>query len=83
MAFFIIGIIDADTLEEELALIGLKNLMGVSPHFGVSLGVSEADGGCEFWPVKGPERFIGPWGSVKPSHSLNLSRQRLRQALKC
>ncbi|KAE9404515.1 hypothetical protein BT96DRAFT_916850 [Gymnopus androsaceus JB14] len=48
---------------EDLARIGVHNLQEVSRHFGVSLGVSEADGGCQFWPVTAPERFSGPWGS--------------------
>ncbi|KAF5354449.1 hypothetical protein D9758_012432 [Tetrapyrgos nigripes] len=48
---------------EDLADQALKNLNDVSVHFGVSTGVSEPDGGCEYWPVKGPERFVGPWNA--------------------
>ncbi|THU82258.1 alpha/beta-hydrolase [Dendrothele bispora CBS 962.96] len=48
---------------EELTEQGLKNLEEVSVHFGLSTGVSEPDGGCEYWPVEGPERFVGPWNA--------------------
>ncbi|TDL21518.1 hypothetical protein BD410DRAFT_829026 [Rickenella mellea] len=46
---------------QELADIGLGTLKDVSRHFGMSVSISEPDGGCQFWPVRGPERFVGPW----------------------
>lgn len=46
---------------ELLADIGLGTLKSVSRHFGMSLTVTEPDGGCQFWPVNAPERFTGPW----------------------
>lgn len=48
---------------EDLANQGLKALREVSEHFGLSTGVSEPDGGCQYWPVDGPERFTGPWNA--------------------
>lgn len=46
---------------EGLADIGLETIRSVSRHFGMSVTLSEPDGGCQFWPVKGPERYTGPW----------------------
>ncbi|KLO10589.1 hypothetical protein SCHPADRAFT_510397 [Schizopora paradoxa] len=46
---------------ELLADIGLETIRDVSKHFGMSTTISEPDGGCQFWPVRGPERFTGPW----------------------
>ena len=46
---------------EELADIGLRTIRDVSKHFGMSVSISESDGGCQYWPVRGPERFTGPW----------------------
>ncbi|KIK70242.1 hypothetical protein GYMLUDRAFT_547800 [Collybiopsis luxurians FD-317 M1] len=48
---------------EDLTDQGLKTLKEVSEHFGLSTGVSEPDGGCQYWPVDGPERFTGPWNA--------------------
>ncbi|KAJ7441631.1 hypothetical protein B0H11DRAFT_2095796 [Mycena galericulata] len=42
---------------ENLAAEILKTMREVSPHFGASLSVGEPDGGCQYWPVRGPERF--------------------------
>ncbi|CAE6481465.1 unnamed protein product [Rhizoctonia solani] len=46
---------------EKLADAAINRIRNVSPHFGISATLSEPDGGCEFWPVKGVERFTGPW----------------------
>ncbi|CAE6462105.1 unnamed protein product [Rhizoctonia solani] len=46
---------------EKLADAAINRIRDVSPHFGISAALSEADGGCEFWPAKGVERFTGPW----------------------
>ncbi|KAJ6609512.1 hypothetical protein B0H10DRAFT_2297175 [Mycena sp. CBHHK59/15] len=40
-----------------------QNAEGSVPHFGASLSIGEPDGGCEHWPVCGPERFNGPWNA--------------------
>ncbi|KAH7345035.1 TAP-like protein-domain-containing protein [Rhizoctonia solani] len=47
----------AETLADE----AINRIRKVSPHFGISATLSEPDGGCEFWPAKGAERFTGPW----------------------
>jgi len=49
---------------ELLADIGLGTIRDVSKHFGMSTTISEPDGGCQFWPVRGPERFTGPWNQT-------------------
>ncbi|KAJ7441618.1 hypothetical protein B0H11DRAFT_2095722 [Mycena galericulata] len=49
---------------EDLAAEILKTMREVSPHFGASLSVGEPDGGCQYWPVRGPERFVGPWNAT-------------------
>ncbi|KDN50221.1 hypothetical protein RSAG8_01557, partial [Rhizoctonia solani AG-8 WAC10335] len=46
---------------EKLADAAINRIRKVSPHFGISATLSEHDGGCEFWPAKGVERFTGPW----------------------
>lgn len=46
---------------EKLADAAINRIRKVSPHFGISATLSEPDGGCEFWPAKGVERFAGPW----------------------
>ncbi|KAK7002424.1 hypothetical protein R3P38DRAFT_1733804 [Favolaschia claudopus] len=48
---------------EDLAAELMKTMREVSPHFGASVSVGEPDGGCQYWPVKGPERFAGPWNA--------------------
>ncbi|KAE9396452.1 hypothetical protein BT96DRAFT_996708 [Gymnopus androsaceus JB14] len=58
---------------EDLAEQGLKALREVSPHFGLSTGVSEPDGGCQYWPVDGPERFTGPWNATLETKMLIVS----------
>ncbi|KAF8146414.1 hypothetical protein K438DRAFT_1869647 [Mycena galopus ATCC 62051] len=49
---------------EDLAAEFLKTMREVSPHFGASVSVGEPDGGCQYWPVRGPERFVGPWNAT-------------------
>lgn len=51
---------------EMMADVALETIKNVSPHFGSSMSWGEPDGGCQFWPVEGPERFTGPW-----NHTLN------------
>lgn len=45
---------------------GLDTIDKVSPHFGVSVTISEPDGGCQFWPYVGGgvERYHGPWNKT-------------------
>ncbi|KAJ7763322.1 hypothetical protein B0H16DRAFT_1368317 [Mycena metata] len=49
---------------EDLAAELMRSMREVSPHFGVSVSVGEPDGGCQYWPVRGPERFAGPWNAT-------------------
>ncbi|KAJ7463036.1 hypothetical protein FB451DRAFT_1266699 [Mycena latifolia] len=49
---------------EDLAAEFLRTMREVSPHFGASVSVGEPDGGCQYWPVRGPERFAGPWNAT-------------------
>ncbi|KAJ7248857.1 Alpha/Beta hydrolase protein [Mycena haematopus] len=49
---------------EDLAAEFMKTMYKVSPHFGTSVVVGEQDGGCQYWPVQGPERFTGPWNAT-------------------
>ncbi|KAJ7250723.1 hypothetical protein C8J57DRAFT_1667415 [Mycena rebaudengoi] len=49
---------------EDLAAEFLKTMRDVSPHFGPSVSVGEPDGGCQYWPVRGLERFTGPWNAT-------------------
>ena len=51
---------------EMMTDFALAAIRDVSPHFGSSMSWGEPDGGCQFWPVEGPERFTGPW-----NHTLN------------
>ena len=50
----------AEDLADEL----IKTMVDTSVHFGMSVGVGEPDGGCQFWQVQGPERFTGPWNAT-------------------
>ena len=58
---------------ELLADIGLETIRTVSKHFGMSISISEPDGGCQFWPVRGPERFEGPWNHTLSNPILIIS----------
>ncbi|KAJ7598799.1 Alpha/Beta hydrolase protein [Mycena floridula] len=58
---------------EELVDIGLETLREQSIHFGLSTGISEPDGGCQYWPVRGPERFTGPWNATLRTPMLIIS----------
>ncbi|KAJ7596408.1 Alpha/Beta hydrolase protein [Mycena floridula] len=58
---------------EELVDVGLETLRARSIHFGLSTGISEPDGGCEYWPVRGPERFTGPWNATLRTPMLIIS----------
>ncbi|KAJ7472025.1 hypothetical protein FB451DRAFT_1399312 [Mycena latifolia] len=48
---------------EDLAAEMLETMRAVSPQFGASTSRGEPDGGCEYWPVRGPERFTGPFNA--------------------
>ncbi|KAJ3732572.1 hypothetical protein DFJ43DRAFT_1154298 [Lentinula guzmanii] len=58
---------------EDLTKQGLKALREVSPHFGLSTGVGEPDGGCQYWAVDGPERYTGPWNATLETKMLIIS----------
>lgn len=58
---------------EELADIGMETIANVSRRFGMSVSISEPDGGCQFWPVRGPERFTGPWNHTLANPMLIVS----------
>lgn len=58
---------------EQLADEVLYTLEKVSVHFGASTGPTEPDGGCQFWPVRGPERFTGPWNATLETPMLIIS----------
>lgn len=58
---------------EELADVGLDALEHVSKRFGVSATLSEPDGGCQFWPARGLERFTGPWNHTLKNPMLIVS----------
>ncbi|KAJ7605358.1 hypothetical protein DFH06DRAFT_1252907 [Mycena polygramma] len=48
---------DKDILtQEDLAAEFMKTMREV-------VSVGEPDGGCQYWPVRGPERFTGPWNA--------------------
>ncbi|KAJ7181518.1 hypothetical protein C8R43DRAFT_869680 [Mycena crocata] len=49
---------------EDLAAEFVRTMREVSPHFGASVSIGEPDGGCQYWPVRGPERFDGPWNAT-------------------
>ncbi|KAJ7629198.1 hypothetical protein DFH06DRAFT_722333 [Mycena polygramma] len=48
---------------KDLAAEFMKTMYEVSPRFGASVSVGEPDGGCQYWPVCGPERFVSPWNA--------------------
>ncbi|KAG8768686.1 hypothetical protein FRC12_005434 [Ceratobasidium sp. 428] len=52
---------------EKLADAAIGRIKKVSPHPGISATLSEPDGGCEFWPERGVERFAGPWNHTLAS----------------
>lgn len=48
---------------EEIVDISLRSLRNVT-RFGMCSMITEADQGCEFWPIKAKERFTGPWNQT-------------------
>ncbi|KLO10605.1 alpha/beta-hydrolase [Schizopora paradoxa] len=58
---------------EMMTDVALEAIRDVSPHFGASMSWGEPDGGCQFWPVEGPERFIGPWNHTLSNKILIIS----------
>lgn len=46
---------------ESLARQIVARVNTTSKYFGASTGLSDIDGGCQFWPVDGVERYTGPW----------------------
>ncbi|KZS87452.1 alpha/beta-hydrolase [Sistotremastrum niveocremeum HHB9708] len=56
---------------------GLTTITKVSPHFGVSVTISEPDGGCQFWKYVGGgvERYNGPWNKTLSNKILIISNK--------
>ncbi|KDN49153.1 hypothetical protein RSAG8_02506, partial [Rhizoctonia solani AG-8 WAC10335] len=46
---------------EYLARRVVARVNDTSKYFGGSTGLTDIDGGCQFWPVDGVERYAGPW----------------------
>ncbi|CAE6533809.1 unnamed protein product [Rhizoctonia solani] len=46
---------------EYLARQIVARVNSTSKYFGGSAGLTDIDGGCQFWPVDGVERYTGPW----------------------
>ncbi|KAF8684487.1 alpha/beta hydrolase fold [Rhizoctonia solani] len=46
---------------EYLAQRVVQRVNSTSKYFGGSTGLTDIDGGCQFWPVDGIERYAGPW----------------------
>ncbi|CAE6481040.1 unnamed protein product [Rhizoctonia solani] len=46
---------------EHLARRIVARVNSTSKYFGGSPGLTDIDGGCQFWPVDGVERYAGPW----------------------
>ncbi|CEL63069.1 Putative hydrolase Mb2247c OS=Mycobacterium bovis (strain ATCC BAA-935 / AF2122/97) GN=Mb2247c PE=3 SV=1 [Rhizoctonia solani AG-1 IB] len=46
---------------ESLAERIVARINSTSKYFGGSPGLTDIDGGCQFWPVDGVERYAGPW----------------------
>ncbi|CAE6457424.1 unnamed protein product [Rhizoctonia solani] len=46
---------------EHLARRIVDRVNSTSKYFGGSTGLTDIDGGCQFWPVEGVERYAGPW----------------------
>ncbi|KAH7339007.1 hypothetical protein B0J17DRAFT_571793 [Rhizoctonia solani] len=46
---------------EQLARRIMTRVNSTSKYFGGSPGLTDIDGGCQFWPVDGVERYAGPW----------------------
>ncbi|KAJ1302794.1 hypothetical protein OPQ81_003101 [Rhizoctonia solani] len=46
---------------EHLARRVVARVNNTSKYFGGSTGLTDIDGGCQFWPVDGAERYAGPW----------------------
>lgn len=46
---------------ESIARGIVARVNNTSKYFGGSTGLTDVDGGCQFWPVNGVERYAGPW----------------------
>ncbi|KAG9090712.1 hypothetical protein FRC06_000915, partial [Ceratobasidium sp. 370] len=49
---------------ESLARKVVARVNNISKYFGGSTGLTDIDGGCQFWPVNGVERYAGPWNKT-------------------
>ncbi|CAE6442837.1 unnamed protein product [Rhizoctonia solani] len=58
---------------EYLARRIVARVNSTSKYFGGSTGLSDIDGGCQFWPVDGVERYAGPWNRTLANPVMVLS----------
>ncbi|QRV95060.1 Abhydrolase domain-containing protein [Ceratobasidium sp. AG-Ba] len=58
---------------ESLARRIVARVNNTSRHFGASPGLTDIDGGCQFWPVEGIERYTGPWNKTLANPILVIS----------
>jgi len=49
---------------ESIARGIVARVNNASKYFGGSTGLTDVDGGCQFWPVDGVERYAGPWNKT-------------------
>lgn len=58
---------------EFLARRIVARVNNTSKYFGASTGLTDIDGGCQFWPVNGVERYPGPWNRTLANPVLVIS----------
>ncbi|KAG9111310.1 hypothetical protein FRC07_008063 [Ceratobasidium sp. 392] len=58
---------------ESLARRIVARVNNTSKYFGGSTGLTDIDGGCQFWPVEGVERYAGPWNKTLANPVLVIS----------
>ncbi|KAG8724733.1 hypothetical protein FRC09_015206 [Ceratobasidium sp. 395] len=58
---------------ESLARRIVARVNNTSKYFGGSTGLTDIDGGCQFWPVDGVERYAGPWNKTLANPVLVIS----------
>ncbi|QRV95061.1 Abhydrolase domain-containing protein [Ceratobasidium sp. AG-Ba] len=58
---------------ESLARGIVARVNNTSRYFGASPGLTDIDGGCQFWPVEGIERYTGPWNKTLANPILVIS----------
>ncbi|ELU39432.1 prefoldin subunit domain-containing protein [Rhizoctonia solani AG-1 IA] len=61
---------------EYLAQRVVQRVNSTSKYFGGSTGLTDIDGGCQFWPVDGIERYAGPWNRTLANPVMVISSSR-------